>query len=80
MIKAKGLGRGLDALLGGGRVSGPVAEGILREIPVGDLVPGKYQPRTRMDKSALEELAQSINQDPRHRPADSGAANCPRTI
>lgn len=60
MIKAKGLGRGLDALLGGGRVSGPVAEGILREIPVGDLVPGKYQPRTRMDKSALEELAQSI--------------------
>lgn len=60
MIKAKGLGRGLDALLGGGKVSGPVAEGILREIPVGDLVPGKYQPRTRMDKGALEELAQSI--------------------
>ena len=60
MIKAKGLGRGLDALLGGGKASGPVAEGILRDIPVSDLVPGKYQPRTRMDKSALEELAQSI--------------------
>ncbi len=60
MIKAKGLGRGLDALLGGGKASGPVAEGILRDIPVSDLVPGKYQPRTRMDKGALEELAQSI--------------------
>ncbi len=60
MIKAKGLGRGLDALLGGGKVSGPVAEGVLREIPVGDLAPGKYQPRTRMDKAALDELAQSI--------------------
>ncbi len=60
MIKAKGLGRGLDALLGGGKVSGPVAEGVLREIPVGDLAPGKYQPRTRMGKAALDELAQSI--------------------
>lgn len=60
MIKAKGLGRGLDALLGGGKASGPVADGILRDIPVADLVPGKYQPRTRMDKGALEELAQSI--------------------
>lgn len=62
MIKAKGLGRGLDALLGGGKASGQAAvgEGVLREIPVGDLVPGKYQPRTRMDKAALEELAQSI--------------------
>lgn len=60
MIKAKGLGRGLDALLGGGKVSGPVVEGVLREIPVGDLAPGKYQPRTRMDKAALDELAQSI--------------------
>jgi ParB family chromosome partitioning protein len=60
MIKAKGLGRGLDALLGGGKASGPIAEGVLREIPVGDLVPGKYQPRTRMDRAALEELAQSI--------------------
>src|SRR6185295_6210370 len=34
--------------------------GELREIPIGDLLPGKYQPRTRMDKAALEELAQSV--------------------
>lgn len=60
MIKPKGLGRGLDALLGGGRSDTPNNEGELREILVGDLSPGKYQPRTRMDKAALQELAQSI--------------------
>jgi ParB family chromosome partitioning protein len=59
MIKSKGLGRGLDALLGGGK--GPAGhEGELRDIAIGDLSPGKYQPRTRMDRVALEELAQSI--------------------
>ncbi len=60
MIKAKGLGRGLDALLGGGKPGASASEGELREILVGDLSPGKYQPRTRMDKMALEELAQSV--------------------
>jgi len=60
MIKPKGLGRGLDALLGGGRAGASGNEGELREILVGDLSPGKYQPRTRMDKVALEELAQSV--------------------
>ena len=60
MNKPKGLGRGLDALLGGGRPGASRNEGELREILVGDLSPGKYQPRTRMDKIALEELAQSI--------------------
>ena len=59
MIKSKGLGRGLDALLGG-KTDAPNNEGELREILVGELSPGKYQPRTRMDKAALEELAQSI--------------------
>jgi len=60
MIKPKGLGRGLDALLGGGRAGATSNEGELRELLVGDLSPGKYQPRTRMDKVALDELAQSI--------------------
>jgi len=61
MIKPKGLGRGLDALLGGGKNEAPAkTEGELRELPIGNLAPGKYQPRTRMDKAALEELAQSI--------------------
>lgn len=60
MMKPKGLGRGLDALLGGGKNTAPVNEGELRDIAVGDLTPGKYQPRTRMDQAALETLAQSI--------------------
>ena len=60
MIKPKGLGRGLDALLGGGQASAAPDDSMLRDIAIGDLSPGKYQPRTRMDKEALEGLAQSI--------------------
>ncbi len=60
MIKPKGLGRGLDALLGGGKSSAAQEDGVLREIAIGDLSPGKYQPRTHMDRQALEGLAQSI--------------------
>ena len=60
MIKPKGLGRGLDALLGGGKPNAARDEGVLRDVAVGDLSPGKYQPRTRMDQAALEGLAQSI--------------------
>jgi len=57
MVKLKGLGRGLDALLG----EGETAEGErLLTLPVESLVPGKYQPRTRMDTEALAELAESI--------------------
>src|SRR5208283_4837977 len=58
MVKPnKGLGRGLDALL-----SGNVKEqdDILRELQVGQLKPGKYQPRSRMDEASLNELAASI--------------------
>lgn len=62
MMKSKGLGRGLDALLGG-KMDAPTSnESELRELKIGDLMPGKYQPRTRMGRSALEELAQSIKQ------------------
>ncbi len=57
MAKLKGLGRGLDALLG----EGETAEGErLLTLPVESLVPGKYQPRTRMDADGLAELADSI--------------------
>lgn len=59
MTKPKGLGRGLDALLGGGKTE---TQGELRELALTSLRPGKYQPRTRMDQAALEELAQSIKQ------------------
>jgi ParB family chromosome partitioning protein len=68
MAKNRGLGRGLDALLGKSVGDTPVAasagepaEG-LRTLPVGSLLPGKYQPRTRMDDTALEELASSIRE------------------
>ncbi len=57
MAKLKGLGRGLDALLGEGETSD--GERLLT-LPVESLVPGKYQPRTRMDEGALAELADSI--------------------
>jgi ParB family chromosome partitioning protein len=56
-MKLKGLGRGLDALLAGNETQGREQQ---RALPVGDLQPGKYQPRTRMDSASLEELAASI--------------------
>jgi len=57
MVKLKGLGRGLDALLSEGET--PEGERLLT-LPVSSLMPGRYQPRTRMDESALAELADSI--------------------
>ena len=54
----KGLGRGLDALLGGTTQSHE--EDTLAQLPVSSLRPGKYQPRTRMDEASLAELAESI--------------------
>jgi ParB family transcriptional regulator, chromosome partitioning protein len=54
----KGLGRGLDALLSGN--SREKAEDVLRELQVGQLKPGKYQPRSHMDETQLHELAASI--------------------
>ncbi len=59
MAKMKGLGRGLDALLGGD--TGATAEkGELRTLAISQLRPGRYQPRTHMDETALDELAESI--------------------
>ena len=59
MIRPKGLGRGLDALLAGDDDS---AGESLQTIGIDRLLPGKYQPRTRMDEASLEELAQSIRE------------------
>ena len=51
------LGTGLDSLLG----DRPKPEGVsVTQIPLDDLTPGQYQPRTKMHKSTLEELSQSI--------------------
>ncbi|MFT4190723.1 MAG: ParB/RepB/Spo0J family partition protein [Comamonas sp.] len=64
--KPKGLGRGLEALLGpkitdmeSDRTPGPVA-GAPSALALDQMVPGVYQPRTRMDEGALYELAESI--------------------
>jgi ParB family chromosome partitioning protein len=59
MIKQKGLGRGLDALLSGSADVALVEES-LQSIETSRLQPGKYQPRTNMDQVALTELAESI--------------------
>lgn len=63
--KKRGLGRGLDALLGGG--GGPDAppsvieqEGELRLLPIHQIQAGKYQPRRHWNDEALDELAASI--------------------
>lgn len=56
-MKLKGLGRGLDALLAGNEAQGREQQ---RSLAVGNLQPGKYQPRTKMDNASLEELAASI--------------------
>ena len=56
MIKQKGLGRGLDALLG----SDEPPKDALMTLAVNRIRPGKYQPRTKMDQEALAELAASI--------------------
>ena len=74
--KLKGLGRGLEALLGprAGELAGPdtinsshnpaasslVSPGLPASLRLIDMVAGQYQPRTRMDEGALYELAESI--------------------
>lgn len=59
--KLKGLGRGLDALLGPSVSDAAVTPaGTPMMAALADLRPGRYQPRTRMDEGALYELAESI--------------------
>jgi len=59
--KMKGLGRGLDALLGGDEdPSNPTSHPTPSEMAVQFLQAGKYQPRTQMDEGSLAELASSI--------------------
>ena len=65
-IKKRGLGRGLDALLGGSTAAVLEEEAVkadsreLQHLPLDLIQRGKYQPRRDMDPSALEELANSI--------------------
>lgn len=62
-VKKRGLGRGLDALLGGANASSQyheAQENELLHIAIERIQPGKYQPRRDMDQAALEELSKSI--------------------
>ena len=63
--KLKGLGMGLEALLGpkvddNAAAVGVGGPGLPASLLLTDMVPGQYQPRTRMDEGALYELAESI--------------------
>jgi len=66
MSKKKGLGRGLDALLGSGSPHGgtkrEAAPTAIFELPVSELVQGPSQPRQRIDDESLADLVQSIKQ------------------
>ena len=57
--KKRGLGRGLDALLGGAKLE--VAADRLRVVPIERLAPGVFQPRKEIDSGKLQELADSIS-------------------
>jgi ParB family transcriptional regulator, chromosome partitioning protein len=59
MVKPKGLGRGLDALLAND-IEETGSGDALRTLDVAQLQPGKYQPRSHMDDAALQTLADSI--------------------
>ncbi len=58
--RPKGLGLGLDALLGPKVADAPAPAGAPSTLKVAQLQAGKYQPRTRMDEGSLYELAESI--------------------
>lgn len=65
-VKKRGLGRGLDALLGGATANTLQAQAAqvdaseLQHLSLESIQRGKYQPRGDMDQTSLEELAQSI--------------------
>lgn len=59
--RTKGLGRGLEALLGPSSSEDNLSTGEqVLSVPLEKLQAGKYQPRSRMDESSLLELAESI--------------------
>jgi ParB family chromosome partitioning protein len=60
-IKKKGLGRGLEALLGE-KNQAPKPSTDINRLPLTALQAGKYQPRQKMEAGALQELAESIRE------------------
>ena len=60
-IKKKGLGRGLEALLGE-KIQQASPSTDINRLPLTALQAGKYQPRQKMEAGALQELAESIRE------------------
>jgi ParB family chromosome partitioning protein len=60
MSETKRLGRGLEALLGSVSREQAQASGALREVPVGNVLPNPFQPRTQITEADLVELTASI--------------------
>jgi ParB family chromosome partitioning protein len=60
MSETKRLGRGLEALLGSVTREQAQASGALRELPVNNVMPNPFQPRTQVDEAALVDLTSSI--------------------
>src|SRR5437667_6775329 len=66
MVKKRGLGKSLDALLScsstdmQNSVEVPHVQEKLKQLSIDQIQPGKYQPRREIDQHALEELANSI--------------------
>ncbi|HWN44941.1 MAG TPA: ParB/RepB/Spo0J family partition protein [Thermoanaerobaculia bacterium] len=56
-MKKSGLGRGLDALLQKEEAPAPI-----QSLPIGQLKPNRFQPRTQFDDAAIDELAASIKE------------------
>lgn len=60
-VQKRGLGRGLDALLGSNVPATEVdPSDLLKEVPLAELRAGKHQPRRHFDEAALAELTESI--------------------
>lgn len=66
-MKKRGLGRGLDALLGpsaspsaGGGSAAVSSDGALRSLPIERIVRSRYQPRKAINEERLQDLADSI--------------------
>ena len=60
MTETKRLGRGLEALLGPVSREQAEAAGTLREVPIAQVRPNPYQPRTRFDTAALEDWIRQL--------------------
>jgi ParB family chromosome partitioning protein len=77
--KKRGLGRGLDALLGSSTPAPADSAEELRELELELLAPGRHQPRRKFDSEALQSLADSIRSQGVVQPIVARAAGASRS-